>query len=177
IKALKSLLGVTEFNSEGGLGPETPTPWLEAKIKQVLAQLGLILENGIARLQEIITGKITTQELCVDDVCVTKDQFKAMLQQNGQAAPTPTPDVGVPDLTSGVNAPPAPAPAVLPPPPAPAEPSTTPDVREPDLTSGVNAPAEPAPVVESAPLAPAENAPAPVVESAPAAPVVETPTE
>ena len=63
---------------------------LEAKIKQVLAQLGLILENGIARLQEIITGKLTTNQLCVDDICVTRDEFKSLLEQK-QVSPAVAP--------------------------------------------------------------------------------------
>ncbi len=186
IESLKSLLGVTELNSQGGLGPETPMPWLEAKIKQVLADLGLILENSIARIQEIITGKLTTQELCLDDVCVTKDQLKAMLQQNGQAAqaaivpppesPTPTPDVGAPDLTSGVEPTPTPSES---PSPSPSE-SPSPMPSESPVVEATPSPSlEVAPVVESAPPAPAESVPAPVAEIVPPAPAVEVsaPTE
>ena len=81
IQAIKQELGLGDLNLEGGFGPE-PSPGFVERIKQVLAKLGLVIENGIARLQEVITGKITTQQLCVDDVCVTRDQLKALLERN-----------------------------------------------------------------------------------------------
>jgi hypothetical protein len=156
IQALKSFLGLAELNSEGGLGPETPAPWLEEKIKQVLAQLGLILENGIARLQEIITGKITTQQLCVDDVCVTRDEFKSLLER-----PRPEISVGVEPQNPVPSESLAPEPSIAPvetptveSTPAPAEsPIVSP---EPSATSNP----EPSPA-ESPTSAPVESAPAP----------------
>nr|MBP7846307.1 hypothetical protein [Candidatus Paceibacterota bacterium] len=38
--------------------------------------------NGIVTFFEIITDKITTKKLCVEDVCVTKDEFLDLLEQN-----------------------------------------------------------------------------------------------
>jgi len=38
--------------------------------------------NGVVSFFEIITDKITTQKLCVEDVCVTKNEFLDLLQQN-----------------------------------------------------------------------------------------------
>ncbi len=139
--------------------------------------------NNRALIEEIVQKAVKEylekqQNQATETPAPTESPLPSPEPVEGPVPAAPTPDVGVPDLTSGVIESAAPAPSAdASGSPAPAEPSTTPDVREPDLTSGVNVPAEPAPVVESAPLAPAENAPAPVVESAPAAPVVETPTE
>ena len=38
--------------------------------------------NGIITFFEIVTDKITTKKLCVEDVCVTKDEFLELLNQN-----------------------------------------------------------------------------------------------
>jgi hypothetical protein len=38
--------------------------------------------------KNIFAGRVTTKELCLEDVCVTKDQLKTLLQNNGTAAAT-----------------------------------------------------------------------------------------
>lgn len=48
--------------------------------------------NGIVTFFEIITEKITTKKLCVEDVCVTRDEFLDLLEQNN-IAPVPAEDV------------------------------------------------------------------------------------
>jgi len=55
-------------------------------IKKALEKLGLFLANGIAKIKEIFTEKITTKEICVkgDDgetICLTKDQVKELMNQ------------------------------------------------------------------------------------------------
>ncbi len=55
--------------------------------------------DGIATSGHAVVEKMTTHELCVDDVCVTRDQFLHMVQQSGQASttPAPTPNAEAPD--------------------------------------------------------------------------------
>jgi hypothetical protein len=48
------------------------------------------LSSQVLMIQELTTGKLNIGgEVCVDDVCVTKDEFKALLQQ--AKGPTDTP--------------------------------------------------------------------------------------
>jgi len=56
-------------------------------IREVLSTLGLALENGIASLKELTVDKffanrIKTKELCLDDVCVTKEELRSLLNKN-----------------------------------------------------------------------------------------------
>ena len=58
------------------------------KVKQALSSLGLLIENGIARIKEIFTEKLTanitiTNQLCVGKVCVDEAKFKELLEKNG----------------------------------------------------------------------------------------------
>lgn len=82
--------------------------------------LGIVFEQGLVRVANIITENITanlgsfnkvdTKELCVDGVCVTKDQFKKVFEQT-QNIPTsdvniaPTSDVTEPtsDVTTSTT--------------------------------------------------------------------------
>jgi len=60
-------------------------------IKKALEKLGLFLANGIAKIKEVITEKITTKEIttqkiCVEGndgetICLTKDQVKELMNQ------------------------------------------------------------------------------------------------
>jgi len=55
-------------------------------IKKSLEKLGLIIENGIAKVKELIAGKITTKQICLegDDgetICIDKNQLKQLLEQ------------------------------------------------------------------------------------------------
>jgi hypothetical protein len=55
-------------------------------IKKSLEKLGLIIENGIVKVKEIIAGKITTKQICLegDDgeiICIDKNQLKQLLEQ------------------------------------------------------------------------------------------------
>jgi hypothetical protein len=61
---------------------------LTETIKQLLEKLGLFIENGIAKLKEIIAEKLTanivvTNQLCVGKVCVDETKFKELLEKNG----------------------------------------------------------------------------------------------
>ncbi|MCE9517795.1 hypothetical protein K8Q96_02225, partial [Candidatus Nomurabacteria bacterium] len=63
------------------------SPTLASKVSDFLRGIA----NNIASI-----GKVQTSELCVDDVCVTRDQFLNMVQSsnstNSTPAPEPTPD-------------------------------------------------------------------------------------
>jgi hypothetical protein len=55
-------------------------------IKKSLEKLGLFIEKGIAKVKELIAGKITTKQICLegDDgekICIDKNQLKELLQQ------------------------------------------------------------------------------------------------
>ncbi|MEK7580469.1 MAG: tail fiber domain-containing protein, partial [Patescibacteria group bacterium] len=68
------------------------------KMKQYLESVGLWVENGIAKVKELIADKIITKQICLtgDDgetVCVNKDQLKQLMGQDSAviSPPTPTP--------------------------------------------------------------------------------------
>ncbi|MDP3093693.1 MAG: hypothetical protein Q8N16_02920 [bacterium] len=191
IAEIKTILGI-DLNSEGGIGSETPMPWLEAKIKQVLASLGLILENGIAQLKEIIVGKVTAETARVDKIemvdratgeiwctwiengewqkfrgdCDKSAANQPFPQSNNSVLPAaPTPDVGAPDLTSGVNALPPETPSPTPEPsPAPSEsPVVYPEpVEGPSPSETPAASPAPSPEPSPEPLASLETVPSPM---------------
>ena len=69
----------------------------------------IVFEKGIIRVAELISDRLTSKELCLEDICITRDQLEALLNASGvpqqtsseeeQATPTlpnpsPTPDVG-----------------------------------------------------------------------------------
>jgi len=53
------------------------------------------IEDGLIRVAQGVFDRLTTKELCVDDVCVTRDEFKELLDANGidSTRAEPTPDV------------------------------------------------------------------------------------
>jgi hypothetical protein len=55
---------------------DTPNTWRDS----LIAWFGN-LENGIT---ELFAGRVRTHELCLDDLCVTKDQLQQMLQNSQQ---------------------------------------------------------------------------------------------
>ena len=54
--------------------------------------LGIVFKQGYLKLSEIVTGKVTTDKLCVGTTCVNEDQLKQLLQNAGNSIATPTPD-------------------------------------------------------------------------------------
>jgi len=59
------------------------------KIKQGLASLGLLIENGIVKVKELISEKILTKEICLEDendeiICIDKNQLKELLKKDNQ---------------------------------------------------------------------------------------------
>jgi hypothetical protein len=82
----------------------------------------LAIEKGFLKIAQIVTDKLTTKELCVEDVCITKDQLKILLEKNGMmpvaqsaaadSAPAPEQEpVPVSEPEPGPASEPAPEPA------------------------------------------------------------------
>jgi len=70
---------------------------------------GIVFENGLVKaakgvFDNLTAGKATVQELCVDDICVTSQDLKALLEKTGVRTFTPTPEP-VPEATSSSDAP------------------------------------------------------------------------
>ena len=73
-------------------------------IKKALEKLGLIIQNGIAKVKELFAEKVTTKQLCIEGedgetICVDKARLKELLSQ-------PTPGVG--GSSGGGSPPPSP---------------------------------------------------------------------
>jgi len=77
------------------------TPILTQSIQTLykfLTDIGITVENGVAKVGEFVARKVKTDELCVGNVCVTESQFLQMMQssqvvpQKGDA-PEPIPEV------------------------------------------------------------------------------------
>ena len=86
-----------QLNSFGLIGSEpseasstaTSTSFIE-RIKQVLASFGLAIENGIAKIKEIVTEKLSsnvvvTNQLCLGQTCIDEAKLKELLERNGMA--------------------------------------------------------------------------------------------
>ncbi|PIP86297.1 hypothetical protein COW82_02910, partial [Candidatus Campbellbacteria bacterium CG22_combo_CG10-13_8_21_14_all_43_18] len=43
---------------------------------------GVIWENGIMKIAHVIADKLTVKELCLEEVCINKEQLKQLLEQN-----------------------------------------------------------------------------------------------
>jgi hypothetical protein len=73
-------------------------------------------------------GRIQTQTICLDDVCIDKDQLRTLLDAQGSATPTPTPEP-TPEVTPEVvpTPTPEPTPEVTPTPTPEPTPTPTPE--------------------------------------------------
>ncbi len=154
------------LNPDGTLGAaSTSTPasgildQFTALVDRSLQRLGAVIVNGIATLKEVIADKLTAKQLCLEDVCVTRDQLKQLLdQQNiGTVAPAVSPSnpPAPPPTPSPVPAPTPTPPAVSLPSPSPvASPSSTPASPNPPSPAPTSSPS-PAPSGTATPPAPA----------------------
>ena len=70
---------------------------LTKSIQELSAKLDLtnmkIGENGTLVVKEVKANKVTTSELCLDDLCVTRDQFRQLLEQASVQASQSTPEI------------------------------------------------------------------------------------
>jgi hypothetical protein len=100
----------TDATSTDPLSDPAPLSGFAKLIKNTLASLGMALENGIASLKEATLDKLTTKlvktdQLCLDDVCVNKEQFKELLKNSNipqTNIPAATEDPGI-DENNPVN--------------------------------------------------------------------------
>ena len=64
-------------------------------VKQILRDIGLTIENGIAKVKEIITEKITTKQICLEDengkICLDKEGLKQLIEK-AKISSTPVPE-------------------------------------------------------------------------------------
>lgn len=105
VVAQEVMVDYPELVKMGGNGfytVELPSTWqlvkgiqeLDVKIKNI-ESLDITNENSFANIliawfndatngiQNIFTKKVTTEELCIEDVCITKDDLQNILNQNG----------------------------------------------------------------------------------------------
>jgi hypothetical protein len=88
----------------GGMSMDT---LFQAVVSKFADIFHIVFEDGILRVANIISDKLTSKELCLEDVCLTRDQLKALLDASGvpqqttpesQQAPSPTPTPTVSEL-------------------------------------------------------------------------------
>jgi len=64
-------------------------------VKQILSDIGLTIENGIAKVKEIITEKITTKQICLEDengkICLDKEGLRQLIEK-AKISSTPVPE-------------------------------------------------------------------------------------
>lgn len=77
-------LGSSEAASDGEGG-------LITLLTRTFASIGITIENGITSIKQLIVDKITTKELCVEDLCLNKEQLKFILDRNGITIGSPIP--------------------------------------------------------------------------------------
>lgn len=64
----------------GASGGQLVLDQFTAYVQAAIAKLGVAIANGVATLKEVIVDKIVTNELCIQNVCVTQDQMGALLK-------------------------------------------------------------------------------------------------
>jgi hypothetical protein len=92
--SIGSLAAATNTASSPAIGSESKNQGLgildqfTLAVRNALKKLGLLIENGIAKVQELFAQKVVTKQICVegDDsetICINKDQLKSLLQGSG----------------------------------------------------------------------------------------------
>ncbi|MCK4891114.1 MAG: hypothetical protein KAS78_00450, partial [Candidatus Pacebacteria bacterium] len=86
-----------DTNSEENEEQPTVLSQFTLAIKNSLGKLGLIVENGIARVKELVTDKVTTKEICIEEngeeVCIDKNKLKELLEKMQIPVSSSTSDV------------------------------------------------------------------------------------
>jgi uncharacterized protein YoxC len=159
-------------------------------IASVFESIKELLATTITKIKGVFVGELHVEEkLCVEDVCINKDQLKALLinaggtssttpqmnvsgQNNQNTQPTPPPSTPAPDvIITPENAPATSTPQVVTPPPS--EPSNSTPAPAPESSTPAASPEvaptpAPTPESQSAPAPAPEPAPAPAADPAPA---------
>jgi Chaperone of endosialidase len=146
-----------------------------AVLVKAVQEISVRLTALTAQINDILTwfvgGKFRVQsDVCVDDVCVTKEQFKALIQGSGTGTSGSSTSVSTPAPAPVLTATPEPTPAPADAPVAPVPTTTsTPETGtggSGDSTSTTGNVGTGMPTPEATPV-PVESAPAPVPETAP----------
>ena len=115
----------------------------ESIIQKFQSMFEIVYERGLLRVARIISDKITTKELCLEDICINKGQLQDLLNQSNLQSPIPSPS-STPEPSA------TPLPSEMPSPTP--EPSISPVPSEtPTPTSEPSASLTPSPTPESQP--------------------------
>ncbi|MEX1064304.1 MAG: tail fiber domain-containing protein, partial [Candidatus Paceibacterota bacterium] len=65
-------------------------------INKFIQSLEIVFEKGLVKVKEVMAGKVQTDQLCVEDVCINRNQLKSLLENGGynttvEETPSPTP--------------------------------------------------------------------------------------
>jgi hypothetical protein len=133
-------------------------------IMSALSQIGIYIQQGIIRATEFVSNKVTTDELCVGNTCITEVELKALLEKNQiQSASQTSSNTSPGPTTSGtpIQNPPTDTTTTT----TTTTTNTTPDTATTTPTTPlvVEAPTSSAPVVSETPApSPTETTPVPV---------------
>jgi hypothetical protein len=133
----------------------------------IITSLISYLEAAVLQVKELVADVITTKKLCIEDVCVTKDQLKSLLDKNGIVPSSTSLPTDGPMPTEGptVSPPPAGEPELTPEP----TPSATPEPSPTPVTSEAPVP-EPTPAPVPEPTSEQQSQPEPQPEAIPEPP-------
>jgi hypothetical protein len=62
-------------------GPVQESSIFTDSVQSMLDHAGAVVTEGIVSLSELIANTVTTHTLCLDDVCITKDQLRELLEE------------------------------------------------------------------------------------------------
>jgi len=72
---------------------------------QKVSALGVTVVDGVARFAHLVASRVTTDELCVGETCITETELQAMLAATGQAGTSAGGDTST-TTDDGTNTPP-----------------------------------------------------------------------
>ena len=58
-------------------------------VKNSLRKLGLVIKDGVAKVKELVAGRVRTDELCVGQTCIKENQLLQLLQGANANNPAP----------------------------------------------------------------------------------------
>ena len=72
---------------------KSPIAYLIDNFLKFADMFHIVFEQGIIKVANVISDKLTSKELCLEDVCVNRDQLKALLELNAIPISTSSPSV------------------------------------------------------------------------------------
>ena len=121
-------IAADSLDLNAGLGTNTVNGNLifSAVIGMFKDAYGIVFENGLMKVAQIITDKVTTKEICLEEVCVNKTQLQSLLNQ--LVLPSPSPSVTpTPEPSSTPESTPETTPETTPEPTPESTPEITPE--------------------------------------------------